>query len=54
MIANGIEDKKFKIEVIADMISFVYLVQPVFHHSFASKYVKKITDATLDYINNSK
>ena len=54
MISSAIEEKKFKIEIIVDLIAFVYVVQPVFHHTFAIDYLKKITNSTLEYINNSK
>lgn len=46
-ILETLEEKKVKIEIIADLIGFIYAVQPVFHHTFAIDYLQKITHATL-------
>lgn len=53
-IAETIRNKEMKIEVTADLITFVCIVHTLFHRKFAIEYLGDLTDSIIDYITNSK
>ena len=53
-ISDTIKQKEMKVEVTADLINFVLIVHGMFHRKFALGYLGDLTNAILDYINNSK
>ena len=53
-ILEIIKSKEMKVEVTADLINFVLIVHGMFHRRFALEYLGNLTNAILDYINNSK
>lgn len=53
-ISKVVAEKSMKIEVVADLINFILIVNPLFHRKFAVDYLISFTQSILEYINNGK
>jgi len=42
LILDSVKRRTFNIEVTADLITYVYMVQPLFHRRFAMSYLEKL------------
>ena len=51
IINDTIKNKKFGIEVITELLSFVRQIHPLFHRKFARQYLNELIRTLLEYID---